>query len=550
MKKGILPSRDVTRRDLLRLLGMGAGGSLISSPLMMIVDSIFKSNILRSAAHAQGLPSKPRKYVFVQMAGAPSRWVYDLFLTPYQTDLTPISVLGTRYTGSTTYTGVGYSTISKNGINVPPMWGFSVPAPGGGTRPMSNLLSNLLHIRGIDSNLSSHDASRASQFKALAASASVTALTADYSDAPLKALNVGCSNWVFTSRNNRGYVALPRVESQNLLQTLLSPFVSKASSDFVGKAQTISSAINNAVANLNTFALNRHPASMQTIQAQADANRMLEGNFGDLAQQWTALVDKYENLIKRSLSKIEVFPGFTDKPVGATSGRGIGYSYNTRAVTIADLKNMIQPTTTIGFLAEHFAVAEYVLVNNISESISISPGGLVNLNSGSATFGQVFDEHFCGFMPTLLTNFYFYRAFSACLLEFVERLKAQGIFDDTIINVSGEFNRSPIHNGSGSNHGHSSVAIYSGLVNGPILLGNIAKDTPSSPYPGTWGYGTSVKLANSDTLFQNGSVLNAGNINATIAALLGVPPAIQAFLPVVAVNSSGIVPLIERARQT
>ncbi len=548
MKKKILPSKEVSRRDLLRLLGMGAGGSVLSSPLMMIAESVIQSSFLRTAAHAQNV--KPRKYVYIQMAGAPPRWAYDLFLTPYESGYTEHPHLGTRFAGGSTYTGVDYQTINKNGIQVPPMWGFSVPSRGGGTRPMADLLRNLLHVRGVNMLDPGHATCRAFHFQALAANASVTALTADASSAPLKAINLGCDDYRFTSRANRNFVLLARADSRNLLDVLLSPFISKASSDFVSKANMIGSAINQATASLNTFARSRHPAALQTINAQADANAMLDRNFGNLAVQWTALVNKYEDLIKRSLSTTDVFPGFTDKVVGASSGRGAEYVYF-RPVTLPDLKNMIQPTTVVRYMAEHFAVAEYVLLNGISESVSISPAGLNLLNSGSTQFGQIFDEHYGGVMPSLIINFYFYRAFSACLLEFIERLKEARIFDNTVVNVGGDFNRAPSLDGSGSEHATraASIAIYSGIIKGPMVLGNILKSSASTLYPGTWGAAAGNKIANSNSMFQNGGHLNPGNLNATLAVLLGVPPALQAFGPIVKLDNTGVVPLIERARQ-
>ena len=70
--------------------------------------------------------------------------------------------------------------------------------------------------------------------------------------------------------------------------------------------------------------------------------------------------------------------------------------------------------------------------------------------------------------------------------KFVTSLDSK--FDDTLIHVASEFNRSPLYNARGSDHGFngSGCSLYSGRIENPILIGNIKNDEMEQ-YQGEWG---------------------------------------------------------------
>ncbi len=552
-----LSQRELRRRDLLTLFGIGATTSLVRSPLALLATSLLEGALGRSMAFAQGI--KPRKYVFVQLQGAPPHWAYDLFLTPYsKVGFVPSLGIGTQYTGTSSYSDVAYSTIALKGINVPPMWQFQLPRAGGGTRPMSDLLDNLLSIRGMTTNVDSHPTSQTLQVLPNGSSFSTPALTADYSSAPIKAINaLGTGNdgtrFVWRSRNKTNYVALSSYG--NMIRSLIQPFVTTAPTSFLAKKNMLSTSLQNATAALNGFAQGRHPTAAELAVSHADAERLMKESFGDLTVIWDTLRNKYLDLIARAMTPGEIFIGFTDKPIGVGGVRPKSYALNGTIVNNVDLRTMVDDNSTIQHLAEHFALAEYVLLNNLSESVSINPYSLLGVRniSGSATRMMLhgFDEHFTGKMPSLLLNFNFYRGLSACLLELMDRLKGAGMYNETLINVSGEFGRSPLADGSGSDHGWQAgnVSLYSGIIRGPIVLGNIYNSSPSTSYPKGWGYGREVKTTGGG-VFQNGGQLDPGNIAATIAEFLRVPSPIQARTKLVSISGSTVTPLIELAKQS
>ncbi|MCB0363598.1 MAG: hypothetical protein KDD35_12805, partial [Bdellovibrionales bacterium] len=200
-----------------------------------------------------------------------------------------------------------------------------------------------------------------------------------------------------------------------------------------------------------------------------------------------------------------------------------------------------------------FAVAEYLLTRNFTGSIAI---GLNNiglsqlslLSNGSSTLSQnsknTNDQHYLGTMVSPLVNTFFYLPIAACLLEFIDRLKLfsdKSIFNDTVICMAREFNRMPLANGRGSDHAHlaQSLTFFTGLTQQPLVLGHISKQSETASiaktYPGTWGDGAPVPR------LPNGRPATLADIQATIAALLGLPKISQVSDPLVTVSNGQIV---------
>jgi hypothetical protein len=158
---------------------------------------------------------------------------------------------------------------------------------------------------------------------------------------------------------------------------------------------------------------------------------------------------------------------------------------------------------------------------------------------------QKFDEHQTGAMSSLVQNVYWNVAYSACLLELIDRLKATNMFQETVIVTGSEFGRNPTFDGSGSGHGYTGGCsnIYSGaLQNSPLVLGNIySNKTQDGDDPGTWGYGAPVA--------ELGKPLSMGNWASTIATLLRVPSPISASISTVIDKGGVFAPTIELAKQ-
>jgi hypothetical protein len=206
---------------------------------------------------------------------------------------------------------------------------------------------------------------------------------------------------------------------------------------------------------------------------------------------------------------------------------------------------MVTASITLNLLAVNFAVALYVLLNNLSDSISIGPGSIngLSINGGLASLGT--DEHTTSGTISLMLNSYMNLAYAACLLELIDQLKAKSLFTETVIVMGGEFGRSARADATGSDHGYlgSSCCIYSGALNGPLVLGNVynTKKQDSSD-SGTWGNGAPVT--------ELGRPLNLSDWSSTLAYLLRVPSPVTSATSLILADSTGnYIAAVEKARQ-
>lgn len=533
--------KTVSRRNFLNILGATSTLPLMQGPAQILIESILMG--ISQKASALDSTVTPRRYLSITFEGGPPRWVFDHFLTPYDTTVFQANTqVGTKYGGGSTATSSDYATILRKGINVPHMWQFEVPKVGGGTRPMDTLLDNMISIRGVDVGNPDHAAALALQFLPLGATKSISALAADQSDMPIAAVSSGLSQYKFLSTKQKSAVTI--ATSGNMISTLLTPFTRKDLGAFSIKRQQMSAAIDASVGILNTYANTLHPASGINSKAMSDAKDLLSAGFGDLTTTWTNLRDKYIALITAALDTTKTYAGINDRLIAPDGS--VRFIYNTKAiVTMPDIRAMITKSTAITGMAYHFAMAEYILLNNLSSSVSISPSKMTNLTVDGSNHGMDFDEHDMGAMITLQNNFYFNLAYSSCLLELIDRLKAKGIFQDTIISTGGEFSRSARNDGSGSDHGYSggNTTFYSGAFNGPLVIGNIYKSKSLSTLgdTGTWGYGAPVA--------ELGKTIDLGNLASTTAFLLRTPSPITASSSLLKTSGTSIVSTIEKAKQ-
>ena len=526
-----------SRRDVLKLFGVSTGLQLFQSPIQILIQSIVMGAFESAHAAANGI--SPRKYLHILQEGAPPRWTFDLFLTPYSTSgFVQGAQVGTAYNFANTGASLRYSTLEKAGLIVPHMWQYEVPSAAGGYRPMDPLLNNMVQLRGIEIGNPDHGAAQAMQFVPTGSIQSMTSLSADESNAPISAINLSLAQYRFVSQKSKSAITVSN--GGDMLTKLLSPFISKSSGTFVSNKAKLGTALDTALSAMNSAQAAARPEVAGIATATEAAKDLMSKGFGDLATKWNVLVAKYRNLIRASLDPARSLPGMTDAAIvpAGTKKFQLGVRLPT---STTDLRTMIKTTTGISNLAEHFAVAEYVLTSNLSSSISIGSNGLYNLAFNGQNAGLGADEHeTAGGMSTIL-NTYLNIAHAACLLELIDQLKAKGVYDETVIVMGGEFGRSATTTGFGSDHGYmgSSSTIYSGALKGNLVLGNIRNNGDKT---GTWGQGAPVA--------QLGRALSVSDWASTVAYLLRVPsPASASPSLLVSASGGGYSSLIEKAKQ-
>jgi hypothetical protein len=286
--------------------------------------------------------------------------------------------------------------------------------------------------------------------------------------------------------------------------------------------------------------------------AQNKTEDLMNGNYSNLNSDWEKLLSKYSDLIYRSLNS--VVPGINDKPIGSldVKSRGDNYNLDAEIVSLEDLRKLTsKDSIRILNLAEHFALTEYVMINKLSYSVTMSPGSIINLNMGESSSGfHSNDEHSTGQMPSLYLNTMIFYSIASCLLELIDQLKAANIWEDTLIDFGGEFNRItrvdsdaklPIL--SGTDHGYEgkSVSLLSGAYRGLLVLGNTFLDHPDFSGYLTWGKGANVT--------QLGRQLQMGDMASTIAYLLRTPSPTERFESLVQFGAQPktLEPVIEKA---
>ena len=499
--------------------------------------------ILRPAS-ALGQAATSRRFVSIQLSGAPPRWMYDFFPVAYGQEgfnLGGNLSLATNYASSNgRYVRPDFSTVSVKGLNAPPFWQLEVPAAGGGRRRVDGLLDNLLSLQGVNTSVDGHETCQRLHWQPVAGVQSRAALAADASESPLSAVSMQTVSFSFQSTRDKSFVPVNEITDDPLAQ-LLRPFLAT----IPGVAADRQAAFAAAAQTLDGSATQWAAAAAETRASQDAAFSLFARGFGDLEAIYAQRLAVYQDLIARSLSA--TLPGFSDLPVGAEGSRDQTYAFEGgEYVQTPDLRSLFGPETNVPGLAEQFVVVEYLLKEDLSRSLAIGSSPIQNLGDYGE---QNFDEHATGVMVSLLNNAKYFTALSACLLELIDQLKAANLFDDTVIEVAGEFGRSPLPGGEGSDHGWPGKmsSFYSGRIQGPEIIGNIYSTPPADAgfeaYPGTWGYGAPVEGVQ--------STLNLNHEIATLATMLGVPSPTNAAPSLVTINGDGRIVRangVERAR--
>jgi hypothetical protein len=181
------------------------------------------------------------------------------------------------------------------------------------------------------------------------------------------------------------------------------------------------------------------------------------------------------------------------------------------------------------------ALAEYMFTRGHTSVANILIEHMGRLNTANPGNN---DHHFYGAIPSTIVTIKQIRAFYACLHELITRFKAVSagtapngsslnLFDRTLIQVSGDFNRSARNDMKGSDHGYngSNYSLHSGMIDGIKLVGKIKRDRGTSSnggdhstndYLGSWGLAD--KLSSQDP-----EPLRIGRVASTIAAALEIP---------------------------
>jgi hypothetical protein len=565
----------MNRRGFLKKSVGGIGGAyLMASPLNMMLANVLTSVFQRAWALEQGEGSfLDQKLINISMDGGPSRWVFDLPLRPNGNDAFQYntnndqksSMIFTRLVADPTGPGgfVGeYATTQVGDYHLPIMWSGKIPTADGGVENMSALAQNMLFMRGIKA-IDNHSLSQTLQTNPSGPYSTGGAI-ADRATAVLPALSLGARPGGYKSSKGIVPQAL-QTDNNNTLVDAFNPFSAAMALKSNGST---AEAIDRALDVMRDRAGSKHKMIPYTFQDRINARKLMTTQFSNLATVYGDLRTKYRTLITRSLTEAGLrLAGVDDLVIAGSSipQFSIQNGGGTTFFTGANLNSIMDQTSMIGRLAETMAVAEFMVCGSgygqsFTSSIHANIGGLGGCLFDALTTDGVLssnqrltltnDAHGTGAYVQLVQFTRFFRAISACLHEFVKRLKATSVgsgnlFDRTVIALHSEFNRSARDAGGGADHGPngSCYTLLSGKVAQPLVVGDINRNGGQNGYRGTWGTGAPM------TEFS-GQTAVVGNAASTVALMMGFPSPTPNNASFVSVNATTgkVSPAVGRAK--
>ena len=529
----------LSRRKFLTSAGLTVGAAVT------FFDAVLKSWIMK--AHAQEVSGEPvTNYVHLTFSGAPPRWLFDMPLTPNgNSDLfTPNDMLCTKFTNTSAGSiQVAHETTQVGDFHLPSLWASDVPGINDTWRPMSDLAQNMFMIRGVNMLVDGHEQNRLKQNAPVPGGYSLTGLLADIANTPLPAVYYGAPIG-YKSKTGVGIVRTPGGDSlKGLMRGFeLSSPVSFGNQDII---ETLANRTLNSLREYGRATRNRKIAAM--FRDASNAKSVILRDFGDLVAEFNGLRDKYENLIQRAYTHhntddVDNVELITTNDVEFRVQSNAVYNFNPGF----DMRDTIQMNemsqgplnasipgardTSISNLSASMAVTEFLLVNELSNSLTLNTQSMTsfylpaNIDPNPTTNrGMAHDAHSTGAYSTLFFFSKFYKGFSACMLELVDQLKNNNqsgggaLFDNTLIHITSEFGRNSRNNNSGSDHAWhgSNITLLSGMIEGPQVVGNIYHNHVDDGHDGTWGAAAPVpELANREMVL--------GNVASSIANILKV----------------------------
>lgn len=552
----------MSRRQALQALGIGAVGFHPGITLLRsLVDGLITS------AQAQTLGTKPRTLINYHLGGAPLRTYWDLPLSPYANSMpvrTPLT--NTRIqNGQMVYSTTGF-TVPGGTLYLPHLWNTPLPLASGGTVPMTNLLNNMLIMRGVQGNsLNQHPDGSREMTRPIGNAPSIMGMLADASTAPVQAVFMG--NQYNLPRNAFAAKNSAQVQVRNFndpLNEILRPFnrgSDPTGSTFMSRRSAMDNLIQQGLAMLGQHSSARVPGSEALYTMRNSAETIMRNGVSEALSLYPAIYSKYQRLISTCANNRQV--GITDSPIalpGATS-KGINATivnaYNNPSyIQNSDVRTVIQSSTMPGNMAENFAVAEVLATLGLSQSIMIGSGSMNNMNyQGAARFGDRssisvsnvwdFDEHDGGPLTSLIINSFLFHALATCMNELFNQLKAKNLWNESVFFVTSDFGRNMrMDDGSGYQSGSDhdedacNFSVFSGAITAPVVIGNCGIGESR----GDWGKRRPV-----NGVFGTNRAITVADAVSTVAGLArcASPTDNNPSL----VSASGI-PLIERARET
>jgi hypothetical protein len=491
------------------------------SPLFMdaFLSTIVNSFATQAMAESNGQITA-RNYVNLMMPGAPMRYIFDHWLKTSSSDISPIfnAMTGNSYTYSgDTVSGVEAKYLNYNNVLVPHLYSQTVQLSNGPAK-ISNLLDNMLVMRGYATGIDGHSANSMKQMAPLGGVPSLTGLVADNSKRIFEAIQSPARGQFSSFVSTKGK-ALNILPISDPLKTLMVGFGKpKTGIDSRPLKERNAEAFDKAKRNLASKAGANNLASQILNSSLSNAEAMMKKGISNLDEA----LPRYQKVITDAIRTLNI-DSISQKPIVANSNLVLGdsdsrFNWGIQSGDIYlfgpdyDMRDAIA-NSSIAYFAEGLAMAEYVINENLAQSVEIMSGGLSNFvvpflrdpatgyktRVGPTGLELILDMHATGSHTNVFAFNAYYRGIAAGLLELISKLKAKNTFANTVIQTTCDFGRSARTAGTGSDHGFNqmiSSVIGGCFTGGPYVVGNVLKTGHNDSYNGTQGIAAPISNYN------------------------------------------------------
>lgn len=493
-----------SRRNFLRN-GLVLGSTLMSLPPTDRLLNMMVDGFIQKAQATELNQMESRYYVQLLLYGAPPRFCFDHWMRTSPTDpaMQFNHMIATKYTMlNGAANGVEYGTFNYRGVLVPHMFSQEVYSGTGSRRPLTDLLDEMLVIRGYGTGLDGHPTNVIRQVMPVGGVSSLSGLAADYSSKIFSAVQWPNLATVrsYQSKRNQALNILGDGNAKPLTKLMAGL---KAPPEERMKAKALKERnqqlFTDANRRLEQFVNSGQPGSQALKRNLENARALMQQGAGDIEGYWTEATTRYRNLMTRSMQEINL-PGISDMTLTSTADTKWGLFVSGQAAPkmhIGDFKQVIQSMRPREDIVGGFALAEYMIKNNLGTSVEIGcDGHMMSCLVNGVDSVLVCDQHELGSMSHVAVETAFWRGIAAAILELRSKLKgANDQWSQTVFQTVCDFGRSARSERSGFDHGFDAMitSVISGaFTQGPSVVGNIKSSGYGAQYRGTQGIGTAI----------------------------------------------------------
>lgn len=516
-------SHNNSRRDFLKHTLMASPfcmNAMRLSPFALFLESVIK----KAYGIEDDINANNLNYVGIMMTGGPPRWMFDLPLRPNgnQDPFLDSPMVCTQIVNNQ----LTYAQKKIGQYYMPMMWDKYIPQVNGGRIKMSDMLQNIMMFRGYNLGVDGHSGNQIRHFRPNTGGTSIDGQLGSESSRPIP--NVACGNtYGFSSPTGSSQVSVS-LGDNDPLNTLLSNFrLNGGNTPLTMKDSDVEAAFDQVLKSMEAKAHKNNVPLQNAYKNRINAKKVFKEEYGNLKDWYQTRYNEYRDLERECFtnSAYSLGSGIQDHPYFQfREAHGLPNNYykinniNQRDTHLpdwgVDLEQSLQANTYVYALSHTLTIAEFLIQNKLTSAMTLQWSNLRNIRIGSKNIGVTNDGHNNGAMTSLFLYSKYFQAIAAGLNEFRNFLTQIGEFDKTVIQLSGDFNRSARFSGSGSDHGWQGTnsTVLSGMVKEHAILGNCTARTGGT-HKGSWGEAGGMD-------FLGGSHMAFGHVASSIATML------------------------------